>query len=127
MKIRHAIRGRLQPRGITPRRLAAARKALQRERQRLPLFANQVAAEQPSAPERIEACDLDLLRREQEHRDLAARHWRWGRNVLARQDEAVRREVVARWNSSTIPPEAAYFADFVRRQLMLRGLLPPGA
>ena len=42
MKIRRRVPERLEPRGVTPRRLAAAERTLARERQRLALFARQV-------------------------------------------------------------------------------------
>ena len=93
MPIRHRDRHRLQPRGITPRRLAAARRALAKERGRLA---------------------------DQGHRDLAARHWRFGRRQLANLSDAVRGEIIASWNASSIPPDAHYFADFVRRELWRR-------
>ena len=122
MPIRHASHGHLTPRGITPRRLSAAKRALQRQRERLPLFADQVAAEQGTPEERIEHFDQRQLEREQGHRDLAARHWRWGRYQLSQLSAEIRLEIIERWNSSMIPPQSHYFADFVRRQLRDRGL-----
>lgn len=89
---------------------------------KLPLFATQVAAEQPTPEQRIEHFDARLLNADQGHRDLAARHWRIGRQQLALLSEAVRREIIASWNASSIPPDAHYFADFVRTQLRRRGL-----
>ena len=74
--MRHCIAHRPRLRGITSRRLAAARRALAKERQRLALFAEQVAAEQLSPEERITQADLDLLEYDQGHRELAAKHWR---------------------------------------------------
>ena len=120
--MRFRPRGRVQLRGATPRRVAAARRALRRERQRLVLFANQVAAEQPTPQERVEHFDLELLQTDQRHRDLAARHWRWGRRQLAQLPPSTRDQILAAWNRSFIPPDAAYFADFVRRQLLQRSL-----
>ena len=122
MPIRHAIRGQLTPRGVTPRRLAAANRALQRQRDRLPLFADQVAAEQGTPAERIEQFDRDQLEHDQARRDLASQHWRWGRSQLSQLTADVRTEILERWNNSSIPPTSAYFADFVRRQLRDHGL-----
>ena len=122
MPIRHASIGHLTPRGITPRRLSAAKRALQRQRERLPLFSDQVAAEQGTPEERIEHFDQNQLEREKGHRDLAARHWRWGRHQLSQLSAEIRLEIIERWNRSLIPPHSHYFADFVRRQLRDRGL-----
>ena len=121
MPIRHRDRHRPQPRGITPRRLAAARRALAQERGRLALFEVQVAQEQPTPEGRIEHFDERLLQADQGHRDLAARHWRFGRRQLTYLSDTVRREIVASWNASSIPPDAHYFADFVRRELRRLG------
>jgi len=120
--MRHRLRGRVQPRGVTTRRLAAARRALTRERDRLALFAAEVAADQETPQQRIERSDLQLLAQDQAHRDLAAAHWRWGRRLLMRVAPAVRCEILERWNASWIPADAAYFADFVRRELTKRGI-----
>ena len=124
MRIRHRSRGRITPRGPTPRRLAAARRALQRERDRLPLFADQVVAEQVSPDERIRRIDQEQLADEQSRRDLAARHWNWGREQLLVHSPAVRHATLDKWNVSSIPADAAYFADFVRRELRKRDTSP---
>ncbi len=96
MPIRHASIGHLTPRGITPRRLSAAKRALQKQRERLPLFADQVAAEQGTHEERTEHFDQRQLEREQGHRDLAARHWRWGRYQLSQLSAEIRLEIIER-------------------------------
>lgn len=121
MKIRHGIRGRPQLRGLTPRRLAAAKRALRRERDQLALFADQVAAEQLTPQERIEAFDLDLLRQDQGRRDLTAQHWRWTRRQLRRHHRCAA-DILAKWNCSWIPATGTYFANFVRRELKARSL-----
>lgn len=123
MQIRRAVRPRLRLKGITPRRMAAARRALQRERARHPLFAAQVAEEQESPQARIGRIDLERLQHEQARRDLAARHWRWGRRMLQMQEAPVRQEILDAWNRSSIPAQPCYFADFVRRALAKRGVL----
>ena len=121
MKTRHRRRGRLRLRGITPRRLAAAKRALQRERDRHALFADQVASEQPTAEERITKSDLGVIEYDQGHRDLAATHWRWGRMQLRNCPE-IAEEILAKWNRSSIPDTGTYFADFVRCAIRARGL-----
>ena len=88
----------------------------------MPLFADQVAAEQPTPEERIAHFDEQLLDGIQSRRDLAAKHWRWARRQLAGISTDIRAEIVERWNTSSIPPEAHYFADFVRTQFRRRYL-----
>ena len=121
MLIRHILRGRPRLRGITSRRLAAARRALNRERDRLALFAAEVAAMQPSPEERIEYYDLRVMTADQALRDLEAKHWRWGRRQLERFPEHTD-EILARWNRSFAPADGTYFADFVRTRLKRLGI-----
>jgi len=125
--IRHRLCGRVEPRGITPRRLAAARRALRREQDRYALFRDEVAAEQPTPEDRIEQADIDLIRYDQGHRDLAALHWRKGRRMLASVDPTVREEILTRWNNHRwLPADAGYFVDFVWTELLRRGLIKKG-
>ena len=88
----------------------------------MPLFADQVATEQPTPEERIAQFDERLLDGNLGRRNLAAKHWRWARRQLAGISADVRAEIVERWNASSIPPEAHYFADFVRTQFRRRYL-----
>jgi hypothetical protein len=123
VSIRHRIRPRFEPRGSTPRRLAAAERALKRERDRHPLFASAVAAEQGTAEERIARFDRAAIVQEQSFRDLAARHWRLGRQWLASVNAEVREVLLAQWNASSVPADAAYFADFLRTRLRRWGII----
>jgi hypothetical protein len=117
MRTRHAVFGRIRPKGLTPLRIAAANRALARERNSLPLFAKQVASEQPTPEERIEHADITLLQYQHAHRDLAARHWRLARRMLANVAPELQEALLSKWNQSTVPPHAHYFADFVRTEL----------
>ena len=109
---------------MTSRRLAAARRALTRERDRYALFADEVAADQESPEQRIDRFDQRVLRQDQSHRDLAAKHWRWGRRQLELVSEDIREQILAAWDRSSCPPEAHYFADFVRTRLRRLGISP---
>ena len=51
--MRHEILPRSEPRPITPRRLQASARALWREQDNHPLFAKQIAEEQPMPDERL--------------------------------------------------------------------------
>ena len=119
--MRHRVRYRPQTRGPTSRRLAAARRALERERERYALFADQVAAEQETAEERIDRFDQRGIDQDQGHRDLAAKHWRWGRQLDGLAAE-IKASILEAWNRTLAPPEAHYFADFVRTRLKRLGI-----
>jgi len=124
MPIRHSVRPKYSPTPVTARRLAAANRALKRERDRLLLFADEVAQEQESAEERIARIDEAFLAYEQRHRDLAARQWRRGRRMLQRVRAEVRDLLITEWNRSRVPADAAYFADFVWTRLKRLGFEP---
>ena len=124
MGLRRRFPDRIEPRGITPRRLSAAERALARERGKLVLFAQQVLAEQESAEERIDRMDQSMIAYDQGHRDLAARHWRHGRRMLRSLPPELQTNLIEKWNGSCVPPNAAYFADFVRTRLRRKGMDP---
>ncbi len=117
MIIRHAKASRPPRRGPTPRRLAAANRALQRERDSLPLLAFELTCDQESAHQRIDRFDEALIAHDHVRRALAAQHWRWGRRALRQQSDHLRTLLIAKWNVSWLPPLAHYFADFVRTEL----------
>ena len=122
--MRHRIHYRPIPRGMTPRRLAAARRALTRERERYALFSDEVAADQESPEQRIDRFDQRSLRQDQGHRELAAKHWRWGRRQLEAVEAETRDQILHAWNRSMIPADAHYFANFVRTRLRRLGISP---
>lgn len=111
--MRHRRRQRFIGREITPRRLAAARRALARERANAGLFAEQVAAEQPTPEERISDIDRNMLLSEQRMRDFEAHCWRKGRRMLRSLPRGTQRAILANWNASSCPAEGAYFCDHV--------------
>ncbi len=123
MTIRHRVPPRLELRASTSRRVAAAERALRRERERYPLFAGQVAEEQGTAEERIARIDHSMIAYDESHRDLAARHWRLGLRLLASVNEEIRSLLIDRWNQSSVPADAAYFADFIRTRLRRWGII----
>lgn len=121
--MRHGICPHRAARGGTPARLAAAARALCRERERLPLFAGQVAAEQGTPEERISRLDRDFLEYEDRQRGLAARQWRIGRRLLEGVSEQIRSVLLQQWDASSVPAEAAYFVDYVRTRLRRWGII----
>ena len=123
--MRHSIDYKYQARGVTPRRLAAAKRALRLERERMPILSNQIADEQPTPEQRIDHIDQQALQAFQSHRELTAKHWRSGRNALQENPEHAA-DILEQWNRSSIPPHAHYFADFVRGRLKQLGIHFPG-
>lgn len=122
--IRHGRRPRslLNPRPVTPRRLSAAERALTRQRQRLPLFAEQLAAVQPRAEERIEAFEEAALESERRIRRFEAGCWRDGRRWLRNMPKPLRGRCLRRWNESSCPAEGAYFAAIIRDEARSAGV-----
>jgi len=116
-RVRHEKSVRSSPRPITTRRLSAAKRALQKERDNYPLFAEQVADEQPTPEERIRSHDEQNADHWQTIRDHRARVWRDARAVVDALPSDQRTALLDAWNRSTIPASAAYFADFVGRFL----------
>ena len=110
-------------RGTTPGRLRAASRALDQERERLTLFAGELAAEQETPEERIGRIDRRLIDYDAGHRQLAARQWRYGRKLLQDVGERFRAVLLRQWNISRVPPEAEYFADFLRTRLREWGII----
>ena len=122
--MRHSIRPPVAARGETVARLAAAERALERERTRFALFITELLENQETSQARVRRYDERMLVQEQQQRNLAARQWRLGRKMLMEAPQAAREQTLAAWNASSIPADAEYFADFVWRALRDRGLLP---
>jgi len=89
----------------------------------LPLFAEEVAAEQETPEDRISRLDRDFLDYEARQRGLEARQWRIGRRLLHDVNGRIRTVLLQQWNASSVPAEAAYFADHVRTRLRRWGII----
>ncbi len=113
---RRAIR---QGRQVTPRRLAAAKRRLEREVDAMPLFADEVRASQPTPAQRIARMDADATKFFQAMRDHAARNWRRGRCALQQLPPQQRQAIIANWNASPLPATATYFVDYLRTKHQL--------
>lgn len=105
---------RHQARDTTPNRLARARAALARERDKLALFADQVAADQPTPEERLATIERDQVDFWKDHRNARARDWRNGRRWLRALPRGVQARIVEKWNRQRGPKDGTYFATFVR-------------
>ncbi|WP_224962599.1 hypothetical protein [Geomonas subterranea] len=115
MKMRFKRYGRIeaQTRGVTPRRLAAARRALQNERDKLPLFADLIAETQPTPEDRIKKVDAGLIEQMHEARDRYAGYWRRIRQNLRAMDPEERKHLLWYWNRSMMPATPEYLAGLI--------------
>ncbi len=106
-------------RSATPRRIAHSRRAIEREAQKTPLFAEQIRAITTPA-ERLTSIDAQNARWWRRLRDLTARQWRTARRAVQQLPPAIRQELLACWNAAPYPASSEYFADFVRHYSTLR-------
>jgi hypothetical protein len=111
MKFTREIKNDIRP--ITRRRLAAARRALQRQADEVPLFPELQPNETPE--ERIARMDALAAAHLQSMRDHTAATWRRARRELRSLTPDQLAYVMARWNHPTWHPphEAHYLADLV--------------
>ncbi|MFB3816175.1 MAG: hypothetical protein ACE147_00810 [Candidatus Methylomirabilales bacterium] len=98
-------------RPITARRLAAARKAIQRERDKAGLFAFELPKVTPE--ERCKAWDKGADEWWTHLRDFNAKQWREGRRILFAMPAERRRTIVERWNAAPYPGSSEYFLEFM--------------
>ena len=108
-------------RDITARRLSASQRALQRQRDKLPLFSKQVAARQPTPLERIINLDTENQAYWVRLRKHECQQWLEVRRIIRREIcSKFRRVFLGRWNKSSCPGCATYAMDFllqIRREL----------
>ena len=102
-------------RGLTPHRLAAARRALKKQRENCPLFAAEIADRQPTPAERIKQCDENYSTYRSRMRKFTARQWLRGRRMLRAMVLEEQQALLDFWNHEWRGPHASeYFADMVR-------------
>jgi len=105
--------GRHNPINFNTRRQAAFARKQQRERDRYPLFADHVAAEQHSPDEELARRQRRADRLDTTLRGLDARVWREKRAIYFSLTADQRAEIRARWLAWTGPTTALYFAYIV--------------
>lgn len=99
-------------RDITPRRLAAAKRALQRQRDKCPLFADQIAERQPTPEERIDKIDEQNLMCWIRLRKSECKNWLQLRHIVRKEIcPWLKQEFLERWNKSSCPGSAVYALD----------------
>ena len=97
----------------TSRKRAALRRKQQREREALPLFADQIAEAQPSEDEVMEARAVQWSAQEVRDRNRRARSWIEARariDALSLNEKAVLRRA---WNCAPYPADPVYLLDFL--------------
>jgi len=98
-------------RPVTGRRLAAARRALQRQADAVALFPELAPTETPA--ERVDRFDAECVAAVQRWRDHAARTWRRARRQLRALPPEQRAAVLAQWQNKFLPKQAHYLADII--------------
>ena len=88
---------RADPRPVTGRRLAAARKTIEGERAKWGMFADQMGTTE-TAEERIARIDAGVLEGIRQRRSMQAAWWRRARRALFALPEDRRRELTREWN-----------------------------
>jgi hypothetical protein len=103
--------GFYQPKGATPRRLAAAKKAIQREKDKWELFPENQTKVTPE--ERIARTDAGSIRVQKENRLKTARDWRIARASLRSLTEPLKGEVFRAWQTGMYPGTPAYLISLI--------------
>lgn len=101
------------PRPITPRRLKASQRALQKERDKFPLLSDWVAEQQPTPEQRLVKFQGWELEAEKKSRKYAALVWCRSIKILYSLPFEVRQELLKEWNESHLPKTHEYFAEFL--------------
>lgn len=96
----------------TPRRMVAARKAVQREKDSVALFPELAKYKTPE--ERLTLVEDDHQRWTKQMRDHAAKNWREARRRLRWMAPEDRRAVIAWWNNDFHPLDPVYLLDHIR-------------
>lgn len=104
---------RFERQAITKQRLVAARKAIERERQRDGLFAEGKTYETPE--ERLERLECERKAWVQRLRAQYAAEWKRIRAALFALPAEKRRELLAAWKTCGYPATPEYMAAFLRK------------
>jgi len=111
----------------TPRKQAAAARRLQRERDAAPLFADLIAAEQPSLEEIHRARVAAVVKTERQARQRLAAAWRKVRAQVWEIPSRDRAALLAYWNEHQHFPGTPFYLGYVVRQYRAGGLAALGS
>ncbi len=99
-------------RAITKRRIGCAERAIKKQKNKIPLFADQLSW--PTPIERIIAFDEATLNSFMNLRKLACKQWLAGRRILRNMDKCKKKRFLTYWNNSSMPGNAEYFLDAIK-------------
>lgn len=100
------------------RRIAAAKKALEKQRTQAPLFAAEIAAEQPTPERRIEILDANARAWHAERRQCIAGQWRLARRLLRALPDHLAVAIREEWQRKTwLPGSHEYLMNMIRTRL----------
>jgi hypothetical protein len=100
-------------REVSPRRLAAARRALQRQADAVALFPELQPTETPQA--RCERHDRETVAMVQRWRDAEAANWKRARRMFRALPSETRAQVEVRfWGNRFMPKTAVYLLETIR-------------
>ncbi|WP_187431442.1 hypothetical protein ROLI_048070 (plasmid) [Roseobacter fucihabitans] len=97
----------------TSRKRAALRRKQQRERDAMPLFADQIAAGQPCEDDVMQARAEAWGEQERRDRSRRARDWRSARATLAAMSRKERRVLRRAWNCAPYPADPSNLSGFL--------------
>ena len=95
------------------RKRAALRRKQQKEREALPLFADQIAASQPSEDDVMQSRAKAWAAREDRDRAGRAAKWRQARQRLSVMSPKERRVLRRAWNCAPYPADPVYLLGFL--------------
>jgi len=98
----------------TTRRLAVATRAMERQKKSWGLFADLVSPQDASPEDRLARIDDEFERWWSKLRRFVAGDWLKARSILRSLPAERRAELLAEWQQSKWPADAAYLLDFLR-------------
>lgn len=97
----------------TNRKLLAAARRLRLDREKFPLFADEIGESQPTPEELLDARARSFVANQQDNRDRAARNWWQARAELRAIPEPDRSAFVRYWNRCKCPGNATYLLTYM--------------
>jgi len=101
-------------RGVTPRRLAAAKRALKRQRDKYPLLREQLGAKQPTPEQRIWNMDTKFVKEWDAIRQATCKQWLELRRIIRKEVcPDVKNDFLVSWRVGNCPADPYYALDFL--------------
>jgi hypothetical protein len=104
-----------EPREINNRRIAARVRRQRIEREKAPLFADQIASEQPDPVEELKKHDKGFNQRLEQVDKRAQEKWISYFHEVGKLPADEQRKLLTAWNASSGPKDYAYFAGFLAK------------